>query len=273
VVQDQEDRNERGEENMVSHNHHIISVRELQKIYRIDRIEVRALNGVSFDIVPGEFVAIMGPSGSGKTTLTNLLGCLDTPTSGQYFLDGEEVSKLKENQLADIRNRKIGFVFQNFHLLPRLSALQNVELPMIYAGIPRHKRHHRAVELLKMVGLGSRIHHRPNQLSGGQNQRVAIARALVNDPAIILADEPTGNLDSLTGEEIMGIFQQLNRMGKTILLITHERDIALHAKCIFHLRDGKLVRIEEVPNPLNAETIIAEIQAQKKKEKEDHEPQ
>ena len=244
-------------------NHRVIVTEDLHKVYRMGDQEVRALNGVSLEVSRGDFIAIMGPSGSGKTTLTNLLGCLDTPTSGRYFLDGEEVSRLRENQLAEIRNRKIGFVFQNFQLLPRLTAFQNVELPLLYAGIPPKKRRKRVGELLSMVGLESRMHHRPNQLSGGQNQRVAIARALVNDPAVILADEPTGNLDTLTGEEIMAIFQKLNGMGKTILLITHERDIAFHAKRIFHLRDGKLIRIEEVPEPLKAEERLEEIRSHK----------
>jgi putative ABC transport system ATP-binding protein len=252
----------------MSENHRVILTRDLHKVYRMGDQEVRALNGVSLEVAPGDFIAIMGPSGSGKTTLTNLLGCLDTPTSGQYFLDGEEVSRLRENQLAEIRNRKIGFVFQNFQLLPRLSAFQNVELPLLYAGVPPKKRRERVRELLTMVGLESRMHHRPNQLSGGQNQRVAIARALVNDPSVILADEPTGNLDTLTGEEIMVIFQKLNEMGKTILLITHERDIAWHARRIFHLRDGKLIRIEEVPEPLRAEELVVTLKAQRKKEGE-----
>lgn len=252
----------------MSGNHHVIVTKDLHKVYRMGDQEVRALNGVSLEVAAGDFVAIMGPSGSGKTTLTNLLGCLDTPTSGQYFLDREEVSRLRENQLAEIRNRKIGFVFQSFHLLPRLTAFQNVELPLLYAEMPPKKRRERVMDLLSMVGLESRLHHRPNQLSGGQNQRVAIARALVNDPSIILADEPTGNLDTLTGEEIMAIFQKLNEMGKTLLLITHERDIALHAQRIFHLRDGKLVRVEEVKEPLQAEELIEAIKAQRKKEGE-----
>lgn len=241
----------------------IIVTRDLHKVYRMGDQEVRALNGVSLSVSQGDFVAIMGPSGSGKTTLTNLLGCLDTPTGGQYFLEGEEVSRLRENRLAEIRNRKIGFVFQNFHLLPRLTAFQNVELPLLYAEVPPRKRRERVRELLSMVGLGTRMHHRPNQLSGGQNQRVAIARALVNDPAIILADEPTGNLDTLTGEEIMAIFQKLNDMGKTILLITHERDVALHAKKVFHLRDGELIRVEEIPEPLRAEERLEALRSRK----------
>lgn len=232
---------------------------DLVKIYRTGKVEVRALNGVSFEVMPGEFVAIMGPSGSGKTTLMNILGCLDTPTEGRYVLDGVEVSSLRENELATIRNQKIGFVFQNFHLLPRLTTFQNVELPLLYAGMPKSVRLRRVRELLEQVGLGDRAHHRPNELSGGQMQRVAIARALVNDPAIILADEPTGNLDTLSGEEIMAIFQELNEEGRTIIMVTHERDIAQHARRVIQFRDGKILKNEDVTDRIDARKLLAEL--------------
>ncbi|MEN3203569.1 MAG: ABC transporter ATP-binding protein [Atribacterota bacterium] len=241
----------------------LIRVENLVKIYRTGRVEVRALQGVSFSVFPGEFIAIMGPSGSGKTTLMNILGCLDTPTAGRYLLDGVEVSSLRENQLAEIRNRKIGFVFQNFHLLPRLTAFQNVELPLLYAGVPRSLRVRRVRELLERVGLGDRMHHRPNELSGGQMQRVAIARALVNDPALILADEPTGNLDTLSGEEIMAIFQELNEEGRTIILVTHERDIAQHARRIVHFRDGKILKNEDVIDRISAKKLLGELKKER----------
>ena len=232
------------------------------------KVEVRALNGVSFEVVPGEFVAIMGPSGSGKTTLMNILGCLDTPTEGRYVLDGIEVSSLRENELAMIRNQKIGFVFQNFHLLPRLTAFQNVELPLLYAGVPKGVRLRRVRELLEQVGLGDRAHHRPNELSGGQMQRVAIARALVNDPAIVLADEPTGNLDTLSGEEIMVIFQKLNEEGRTIIMVTHEQDIARHARRVIHFRDGKILKNEDVTDWIDARKLLAELGGQGSKEED-----
>ncbi|MGQ9623017.1 MAG: ABC transporter ATP-binding protein [Candidatus Caldatribacteriaceae bacterium] len=235
----------------------MIEVENLIKIYRTGKVGVQVLNGVSLEVVPGEFVAIMGPSGSGKTTLMNILGCLDTPTEGRYVLDGVEVSSLRENELAMIRNQKIGFVFQNFHLLPRLTAFQNVELPLLYAGVPKSVRLRRVRELLERVGLGDRAHHRPNELSGGQMQRVAIARALVNDPAIVLADEPTGNLDTLSGEEIMAIFQKLNEEGRTIIMVTHERDIARHARRVIHFRDGRILKNESVADWIDARKLLA----------------
>lgn len=241
----------------------IIRVENLVKVYRTGKVEVRALQGVTFEVHPGEFIAIMGPSGSGKTTLMNILGCLDTPTGGRYVLDGVEVSSLRENQLAEIRNRKIGFVFQNFHLLPRLTAFQNVELPLLYASVPKSIRVRRVRDLLERVGLGERMHHRPNELSGGQMQRVAIARALVNDPAIILADEPTGNLDTLSGEEIMSIFQELNEEGRTIILVTHERDIAQHARRVIHFRDGKILKNEDVTDRIDARQLLEELKRQR----------
>jgi putative ABC transport system ATP-binding protein len=241
----------------------IIRVENLVKVYRTGKVEVRALQGVTFEVHPGEFIAIMGPSGSGKTTLMNILGCLDTPTGGRYVLDGVEVSSLRENQLAEIRNRKIGFVFQNFHLLPRLTAFQNVELPLLYASVPKSIRVQRVRDLLERVGLGERMHHRPNELSGGQMQRVAIARALVNDPAIILADEPTGNLDTLSGEEIMGIFQELNEEGRTIILVTHERDIAQHARRVIHFRDGRILKNEDVTDRIDARQLLEELKRQR----------
>ena len=229
----------------------VIDLRDIVKIYQMGSVQVHALRGVSLQVRRGEMVAIMGPSGSGKSTLMNIIGCLDTPTSGHYFLEGQDVSRLNDNQLAEIRNKRIGFVFQNFNLLPRLTALEQVELPLIYAGVlSRKERRRRAQEALEMVGLGDRLHHRPNELSGGQQQRVAIARALVNHPSIILADEPTGNLDSKSGAEVMYIFQQLNREhGITVVLVTHEPDIARHTRRIVHLRDGLIVGDEPVPHP------------------------
>lgn len=219
----------------------MIQVSHVSKIYNSGEVETVALDNVSFNIKKGEFVAIMGPSGSGKSTLMHILGALDTPTSGSYILDGQEVAKLTEDELADIRNRKIGFVFQAFNLLPRTSALKNVMIPMMYAGTPKEKRIEIAGKYLKMVGLTDRMGHTSSQLSGGQQQRVAIARALALNPAIILADEPTGNIASDQAEEIMAIFQKLNKEGHTILMITHESDIAEHAKRIIHIKDGKIV--------------------------------
>lgn len=206
---------------------------------------VRALRGVSLQIHKNEYIAIMGPSGSGKSTLMNMLGCLDTPTSGRYEFNGKNVAEMNDDELAAIRNREIGFVFQTFNLLPRSTSLRNVELPLIYAGIDPETRQERAAQVLADVGLGDRIHHKPNELSGGQRQRVAVARALVNKPSIILADEPTGNLDSKTGEEIMALFEDLYQRGNTIILVTHERDIAAHARRTVHLRDG-LIESDEV---------------------------
>lgn len=220
----------------------IISVSHLSKIYISGSVETKALDDVSFDIKKGEFVAIMGPSGSGKSTLMHVLGALDTPTKGEYILDGEEVSKLTDDALADIRNRRIGFVFQAFNLLPRRTALQNVILPMAYGGIPKAEREEKAKKYLAMVGLEDRMDHTSNQLSGGQMQRVAIARSLVMNPAILLADEPTGNIASTQAAEIMEIFQKLNDEGHTIIMITHELDIAEYAKRIIHIKDGKIVK-------------------------------
>jgi putative ABC transport system ATP-binding protein len=220
----------------------IITVKNLSKIYKTDLLETIALNNVSFKINQGEFVAIMGPSGSGKSTLMHILGALDKPTSGQYILDDKDVSHLSEDELADIRNRKIGFVFQAFNLLPRTSTLKNVMLPMAYAGIPKEEREITAKKFLNMVGLGDRLYHTSNQISGGQQQRVAIARSLVLNPALILADEPTGNIATSQADEIMAIFEKLNDDGHTIVMITHEPDIAEHAKRIIFIRDGKIVK-------------------------------
>lgn len=220
----------------------MIKISHISKIYKMDELETVALDNVSFEIKKGEFVAIMGPSGSGKSTLMHILGALDRPTSGTYFLDGENVENLSDDELADIRNRKIGFVFQAFNLLPRTSAIKNVILPMVYAGVPAEERVEKAKKYLTMVGLSDRMEHLPNQLSGGQQQRVAIARALVLNPAIILADEPTGNIATNQAEEIMEIIKKLNKEGHTIIMITHEPDIAAYAKRIIRLRDGKIVK-------------------------------
>lgn len=220
----------------------IIQVSHISKIYQTGTVKTVALSDVSFEIKKGDFVAIMGPSGSGKSTLMHILGALDTPTSGQYILDGENISNLKDDKLADIRSRKIGFIFQAFNLLPRKTALQNVMLPSSYAGIPKEQRLESAKKYLTMVGLSDRMDHTPNQLSGGQQQRVAIARALSLNPAIILADEPTGNIASNQAEEIMQIFEKLNEEGHTIIMITHETDIAEHAKRIIHIKDGRIVK-------------------------------
>jgi putative ABC transport system ATP-binding protein len=213
----------------------------LSKVYQMDGVKVEALKGVSLEVATGEYVSIMGPSGSGKSTLMNLIGCLDTPTAGRYVLDGIQVSQMDDDQLAAVRNRKIGFVFQTFNLLPRSSALNNVELPMQYAGVDVKTRRERAQASLESVGLGNRIHHKPTEMSGGERQRVAIARALVNNPAILLADEPTGNLDSRTGVEIMAIFDRLHQQGKTIILVTHDQRIGEHANRMVSLLDGQVV--------------------------------
>ena len=224
----------------------LIAMRNIWKTYDMGAVAVQALCGISFEIRRGEYVAIMGPSGSGKSTLMNLIGCLDTPTRGKYWLNSRQVGELSDDELAYIRNKEIGFVFQTFNLLPRASALHNVELPLIYAGEGSKTRRANAAQALEKVGLGDRMHHKPNELSGGQRQRVAIARALVNDPSILLADEPTGNLDSATGEEIMQLFEELWRNGQTIVLVTHEHDIAAHAHRQIHLRDGKIERDERM---------------------------
>ncbi|MFC2075592.1 ABC transporter ATP-binding protein [candidate division KSB1 bacterium] len=219
----------------------VIELIGITKIYRIGAIEVPALRGISLEIKLNEYLALMGPSGSGKSTLMNILGCLDTPTSGEHYFDSEDVSKLSDDRLAAIRNGKVGFVFQTFNLLPRATALANVEMPLVYGGTDHDDRRRRAEEALERVGLADRMKHRPNELSGGQRQRVAIARALVNGPEIILADEPTGNLDSKTGEEIIGLFRDLQEQGNTIILVTHEEDVAAHTQRIVRLRDGRIV--------------------------------
>jgi len=223
----------------------VISINELKKTYIMGMEEVHALKSITLEVMKNEYMALMGPSGSGKSTLMNLIGCLDTPTSGDYYLNGANVSNMIDSQLAEIRNKEIGFVFQTFNLLPRLTALDNVALPLVYAGMSKSERIDRATEVLESVGLGDRITHKPNELSGGQRQRVAIARALVNNPAIILADEPTGNLDTKTSTEIMEIFEKIHANGNTIIVVTHEPDIAEHCHRIVRLRDG-LVETDEI---------------------------
>lgn len=230
----------------------VIEVEDVKKIYKVGPSEVHALAGVSLTIYRNEYVAIMGPSGSGKSTLMNILGCLDTPSEGRYILNGTDVSKMQDDQLADTRNREIGFVFQTFNLLPRYTALENVVLPLIYAGVPKGERLERGRAALTSVGLAERMEHKPNEMSGGQRQRVAVARALINDPAIILADEPTGNLDTKTSIDIMQLFERIYGAGNTIVVVTHEEDIARHARRIVRLRDGKIERDEVNLHPVHA---------------------
>ncbi|NLW43905.1 MAG: ABC transporter ATP-binding protein [Syntrophomonadaceae bacterium] len=236
----------------------MIRVEHLTKVYDTGIVRVQALTDVNLEVRKGEFLAVMGPSGSGKSTLLNILGCLDRATSGSYHLEGIPINTLDENELAHIRNRKIGFVFQTFNLLPRMDALRNVEVPMLYSGVGPRERRKRAWEALEKVGLADHALHRPNELSGGQRQRVAIARALVNDPDIILADEPTGNLDTRSGLEIMAIIQGLNRQGATVILVTHEHEISRHAQRVVHFRDGRLVRTEVIAEPVQAEKTLRE---------------
>ncbi|MEY2428780.1 MAG: putative transport system ATP-binding protein [Verrucomicrobiota bacterium] len=244
----------------------VINLQDVHKIYHTGEVDVHAVRGVSLEISKGEFVALMGASGSGKSTMMNIIGCLDRPTKGKYSLDGIDVSELDRDELADIRNQKIGFVFQGFNLLARTSALENVELPMLYTRqrLEGESQRDRALKALATVGLGDRAEHTPNQLSGGQQQRVAIARALANQPSLLLADEPTGNLDTRTSVEIMGVFQTLNDQGMTIVMVTHELDIAQYTRRMVVMRDGKVVNDNPVPNRLRAETELARLQAEQK---------
>lgn len=235
----------------------LIRIRDLHRVYQVGESEVRALDGVDLDIAKNEYVAIMGPSGSGKSTLMNILGCLDTPSSGSYRLKDKEIAERTDDELAHIRNQEIGFVFQTFNLLPRADALHNVELPLVYAGLRHEERRQRAREALTLVGLADRMTHKPNELSGGQRQRVAIARALVNKPSIILADEPTGNLDSRTGDEIMSAFESIWKQGNTVILVTHEADIAEHARRIVRMRDGRVESDTVNPHPRSAKGASA----------------
>ncbi|MCR8986934.1 ABC transporter ATP-binding protein [Brevibacillus laterosporus] len=236
----------------------VIRIADVKKKYVIGDQEIHALRGVNLSIEEGDFVAIMGPSGSGKSTMMNMIGCLDLPSSGTFYLDGYPVSEAEDEELAKIRNQKIGFVFQNFNLIPRTPAVENVELPLLYAGVEAKQRRQRAIDSLHRVGLGNRLYNKPNELSGGQQQRVSIARALVNEPVIILADEPTGALDTKTSQEIMGIFQRLNNEGKTVILVTHESDIAEYAKRVIHFRDGQIVANEVIQDRriANSEEVV-----------------
>ena len=238
-------------------NRPLIHLQDVKKIYLMGMTEVHALDGVTLDIYPNEYVAIMGPSGSGKSTMMNMIGCLDTPTSGTYILRGQNVGELSDDELAGIRNKEVGFVFQTFNLLPRVNCLQNVELPLIYSGRKKSLRREMAADALESVGLGDRMTHKPNELSGGERQRVAVARALVNNPSILLADEPTGNLDTRTGEEIMILFETLYRRGNTVLVVTHEEAVARHARRIIRLRDGLVEQDVRVENPILADMDVA----------------
>ena len=237
--------------------HSLIQLRDVKKIYQMGVEVVRALDGVTLDVYPNEYVAVMGPSGSGKSTMMNIIGCLDTPSSGSYHLRGQNVGDMTDDELAEIRNREVGFVFQTFNLLPRVNCLQNVELPLIYSGRKKNQRREMAEQALESVGLGDRMDHKPNELSGGQRQRVAVARALVNNPSLLLADEPTGNLDTRTGEEILVLFETLYRRGNTLMVVTHEEDIAQHARRIIRLRDGLIETDVRVEHPTLADMDIA----------------